>query len=210
MKLIKLLLILIILSIAVIVGLLYSVKADIEESELPSNVYEEQGDLLSIMNARMLELFTGIASDEYLVIEEVLNLVVLDSIRDNVNPDYDPLSDCETIECNYIIHEDTYYLDYIIVELTDDDQFLVRVSLGSDKYIDYNTVFSFLFDVDIKYLDFEIALTLDKYSVSDKELSMKMLDTLFKNLDQQEIESKVSNGELDLEEYTYTISLSPF
>lgn len=210
MKLIKLLLILIILSIAVIVGLLYSVKADIEESELPSNVYEEQGDLLSIMNARMLELFTGIASDEYLVIEEVLNLVVLDSIRDNVNPDYDPLSDCETIECNYIVHEDTYYLDYIIVELTDDDQFLVRVSLGSDKYIDYNTVFSFLFDVDIKYLDFEIALTLDKYSVSDKELSMKMLDTLFKNLDQQEIESKVSNGELDLEEYTYTISLSPF
>ena len=210
MKFIKILLVVIILILAIATGFLYSVKEDIEKSELPVNVYEEQGDLLSIMNARMIELFVASVTDEYTVIEEVLNLVVLDSIRENVNADYDPLSDCDTLECNYIIHEDTYYLNYIIVELTEDDQFLVRVSLGSDKIVNYNTVFSFLFDVEIKYTDFEISLTLDKYQVSDKELSMSILDTIFKNLDKEQIENQVSTGDLDLEEYTYTISFSPF
>ncbi len=210
MKFIKLLLAVIIIVLAVVIGLLYSVKADVEESELPINVYEEQGNLISIMNARMIELFITSVGNEYTVIEEVLNLVVLDSIRENINADYDPLSDCETLECNYIIHDDTYYLNHIIVELTEDDQFLVRVSLGSDKIVDYNTVFSFLFDVEIKYTDFEISLTLDTYHVGNKELSIKILDTIFKNLDKEQIENQVSAGDLDLDEYTYTISFSPF
>jgi len=210
MKLLKMLLVVIILLIAVIIGLLYTVKVDVEESELPANVYEAEGDLLSIINARMVELFFTSASDNYTVVEEVLNLVVLDSIRENVNEDYDPLSDCETLECNYIIHEDNYYVNYIIVELVEDDQFLVRVSLGSDSIVDYNTVFSFYFDLEIKYSDFEIALTLDRYHVGDKELSMSILDTIFNNLDKEQIESNVSTGELDLDEYSYSISLSPF
>lgn len=210
MKIIKILLFVIIILLAGVAFSLYSVKVDIDESELPANVYEEQGDLQTVVNARMFEIFLNASTDEYTIIEEILNLVVLDSIRDNVNEDYDPLSDCETLECNFIIHEDYYYLNYIIVELTEDDQFLVRVSLGSDKFIDYNTVFSFLLDVNINYTGFEISLTLDKYFVDDKELSMSILDTIFENLDREEIEKQVSTGELDLEEYTYTISFSPF
>jgi hypothetical protein len=210
MKLIKLLLVVILVLIAIIVGFLYSVKQDIEETELPANVYEEQGNLNSIINARMVELFFTSYSNEYTVTEEILNLVVLDSIRENINADYDPLSDCETIECNYIVHEDNYYLNYIIINVTEDNQFLVRVSIGSDKFIDYNTVFSFLFDVEIKYSDFEISLTLDEYYVGDRDLPISILDNIFKNLDKDEIENQVSVGELDLEEYSYTISLSPF
>jgi hypothetical protein len=158
----------------------------------------------------MVELFFTSYSNEYTVTEEILNLVVLDSIRENINADYDPLSDCETIECNYIVHEDNYYLNYIIINVTEDNQFLVRVSIGSDKFIDYNTVFSFLFDVEIKYSDFEISLTLDEYYVGDRDLPISILDNIFKNLDKDEIENQVSVGELDLEEYSYTISLSPF
>lgn len=209
MKIIKVLLVVVLIIIAVVSVFLYSVKENIEESEIPANVYEEQGDLITIINARMVELFFTSYSDKFTIVEEILNLVVLDSIRENVNPEYDPLSDCDTLECNYIIHDDTYYINYIIVELTEDDQFLVRVSLGSDKIIDYNTVFSFLFDVDIKFADFEIALTLDKYNVGDKELPMSILDSIFKNLDKEEIENQVSAGDLDLEEYSYTIALLP-
>ena len=210
MKFIKILLFMIVLVLGILVFALYSVKVDFEESELPVNVYEEQADLLSIVDAKLFELFITSVTNEYTVIEEVLNLVVLNSIRDNVNAEYDPLGDCETIECNFIIHEDYYYLNYIVVELTENDQFLVRVSLGSDKYLEYNTVFSFLFDVEINYTGFEISLTLDQYHLSDKELSMSMLDTIFDKLDTETIENQVSTGDLDLEEYKYTISFSPF
>ena len=210
MKTIKLLLaILIILGVLGFVAL-NSVKVDVLESELPVSVYEQDSDLLTVINDRMFDLFITSVTNEYTVIEEVLNLVVLNSIRDNVNEDYDPLGDCETVECNFIIHEDYYYLNYIIVELTENDQFLVRVSVGSDKYLDYNTVFSFLFDVEINYIGFEISLTLDEYHLADKELSMSMLDKIFGNLDTETIESQVSTGELDLEDYSYTISFSPF
>lgn len=210
MKTIRIIIILLVILLAVGLIALYSVEVKVDESELPVNVYEEDTDLINLVNDRMIDIFVNTVTNEYTVIEEVLNLIVLDSIRENVNADYDPLGDCETIECNFIVHEDYYYLNYIIVELTDDDQFLVRVSVGSDKYLDYNTVFSFLFDVEIDYFGFEISLTLDQYHLADKELSLKMLDRIFGKLDTETIESQVTKGELDLEEYTYTISFSPF
>ena len=210
MKILKILLVVVIILLGLGYVALNSVRVDVEESELPVSVYEEDADLLTVIEDNMFDLFITSVTNEYTVIEEVLNLVVLNSIRENVNEDYDPLGDCETIECNFIVHEDYYYLNYIIVELTEDDQFLVRVSLGSDKYLDYNTVFSFLFDVEINYIGFEISLTLDTYHLADKELSMSILDTIFKNLDAETIETSVSTGDLDLEEYKYTISFSPF
>ncbi len=39
---------------------------------------------------------------------------------------------------------------------------------------------------------------------------MSILDSIFSNLDADTIESQVSTGDLDLEEYSYTISFSPF
>lgn len=209
MKIIKILLVVLILLVVGAVIALNSVKMEVEESELPVNVYEESGDLTTILQAKMVDLFINSPADEFTVIEEILNLVVLDSIRENINADYDPLGTCETEECNFIVHEDYYYLNYIIVELTEDDQFLVRASFGSDKFIEYNTVLSFLFDVEIKYTSLEIELTLDKYYMADKKISKTILDTIFKNLDKDSIESQVSTGELDLEDYSYTISFSP-
>ena len=200
--------------LAIILGIafigLYSVNVDVEESELPVNVYEADTDLVTIIQDSMISIFFDSVANEYTVIEEILNLVVLNSIRENVNADYDPLGDCDTTDCNFIVYEEYYYLNYIIVELTDDDQFLVRVSMGSDRFFDYNTVLSFLFDVEINYIGMEISLTLDQYHLADKELSMSILDKIFGSLDTETIESQVSTGDLDLEEYSYTISFSPF
>ena len=106
MKTIRNLLVVVIVLLGVLFVALNSVKVDVEESELPVVVYEQDSDLLTVINARMFDLFVTSVTDEYTVIEEVLNLVVLNSIRDNVNADYDPLGDCETIECNVIVHEE--------------------------------------------------------------------------------------------------------
>jgi hypothetical protein len=210
MKIVKWILVVLIILLGIIYIGLNSVKVDVEESELPVNVYEADTDLTTIIQDRMVSIFIDSVANEYTVIEEILNLVVLNSIRENVNADYDPLGDCDTTDCNYIVYEEYYYLNYIIVELTEDDQFLVRVSMGSDKFLDYNTVLNFLFDVEINIIGTEISLTLDQYHLADKELSMSILDKIFGSLDTETIESQVSTGDLDLEEYSYTISFSPF
>ena len=87
---------------------------------------------------------------------------------------------------------------------------IIYVSLGSEVFIGVNTVFSFYFDIDIDYVGFGIELTLDSYNISDKNLSMDILDSIFANLDIDNIESQVSKGELDLTEYSYEISFNPF
>ena len=75
------------------------------EEELPTNVYEEDSDLLTIANTRLYDLFVTSVTLEYSVVEEVINLIILDSIRENINSEYNPLGDCETNECNFIIYE---------------------------------------------------------------------------------------------------------
>ena len=103
MKILKRVLVILVILLGIGLVALYSVKEDVLETELPTNVYEEDSNLVTIINAKMFELFITSVTDEYTVVEEILNLVVLNSIRENINENYDPLSDCETIECNFII-----------------------------------------------------------------------------------------------------------
>ncbi len=99
-------------------------------------------------------------------------------------------------------------MNYIWAELSDDNQLIVHVSLGSDALVGVNTIFDFYFDIDIDYLGFGIELTLDTYYINDTNLSMGILDKIFSYLDTAQIESQVSKGELDLTEYSYKISFS--
>lgn len=210
MKIIKIVLILLVFLIAASFVVLNSIKQEIDEDTLPTNVYEEDSNLLTVVNARLFDLFVSSVTNEYTVVEEIMNLIILDSIRENVNADYDPLGDCETIECEFIVHEDYYYINYLYVVLNDDDQLVVYVSGGTDKYVDFNTVTSFVFDVDIDYVGTEISLTLAEYYIADKKLSLNMLDKIFGKLDAENIEAQVTTGALDLEDYSYTISFNPF
>ena len=185
-----------------------AIQVDMNEDLLPTNVYEEDADLLTLVNTRMYDLFMTSVTNEYTVVEEVVNLIILDSVRENVNSEYDPLGDCDTTECNFIVYEDNYYVNYIWAELSDDDQLIIHVSLGSEKFIGVNTVFNFYFDIEIDYLGFGIELTLDAYTLGDVDLSMDILDSIFSNIDTEQIEGQVSKGELDLTEYSYKISFS--
>ena len=174
MKIIKILIILIaILAVLGFIGV-GVINVDVIEDDLPTNVYEEDANLLSLVNTRMFDLFVTSVTNEYSVVEEIVNLVILDSIRENINSEYDPLGDCETTECNFIIYEDNYYVNYIWAELNDDNQLVIYVSLGSEILIGVNTIFDFTFDIDIDYTGFGIELTLDSYSINDMDLSMSI------------------------------------
>ncbi len=208
MKIIKVLLVVVV--VIGIIGFIGFKKVNIEmdEVDLPANVYEEEGDLLNIVNTKLFDLFVLSADNEYTVVEEVINLVTLDTIRENVNAEYDPLSDCDTDECNYILQNEDYYINYAWAELSEDNQLIIHISVGSDKFIHINTIINFYLDIDINYLGFEISLTLDQLSVNEIGVSIDTLDKILGNFDKDNIEAKVTTGELDMEEYTYTLSFS--
>ncbi|MFK5883377.1 MAG: hypothetical protein QM489_03445 [Candidatus Izemoplasma sp.] len=188
------------------------ISVDALDSDLPTNVYEEDSDLGTVLNAKLLEVFASAATDDFTPIEEIINLVILDSIRDNVNVSYDPLGDCDTVECNFIIYEDFYYVNYLWAELNEDDQLVIYVSYGTEKLLGFNTIMEFNFDLEIgiSITGLEISLTLESYNINDKGLSMSILDNIFARLDTTEIENSVSTGTLDLEEYSYIITFNPF
>ncbi len=208
MKILRKLVILVIIVFGLLMVIKAQIQVEVNEDALPTNVYEENADLLTVVNIKLFDLFVTSVTNEYTVVEEVVNLIILDSIRDNVNSNYDPLGDCETVECNYIIHNDNYYVNYIWAELSDNNQLIVHVSLGSEKLIGVNTIFDFYFDIDIDYTGFGIELTLDTYDINDIGLSKDILDKIFSYLDTAQIESEVSKGELDLTNYSYKISFS--
>jgi len=203
---------LLVILVVVLVGLLFvaksAIQVDVNEDSLPMAIYYETGDLLNLVTLKMFGLFMVSSTNEYTVVEEVINLVILDSIRENINSDYEPLGSCDTIECNYIIYDENYYVNYIWAELSDDNQMIVHVSMGSEKFIGVNTVFDFYFDIEIDYINFGITLTLDSYYISDINIPMSLLDNIFSNLDTDQIESQVSKGDLDLTDYSYKINFS--
>ena len=208
MKLLKILLVL-----AVVLGIAgffayRTVHVEVNEADLPQDVYDEDSDLLLLVNTRLIELFITGTGDEYTLVEETVNLIILDAIRDNVNEDYDPLGSCETIECNYITSNENYYVNYVWAELTDDNQLIVHVSVGSDKFLHINTIIDLYFDIDIDYLSFGFVLTLDTLYLNEMELSLDTLDTLLGYADKDAIEASINKGELDLDEYSYTLTFS--
>ncbi len=121
MKLLKILLVLIVVLGAAVFFAYKTVHVEVDEADLPQDVYEENSDLLLLVNAKMLELFVLSTGDEYTLVEETVNLIILDAIRENVNEDYAPLGTCETVECNYITSNDNYYVNYLWAELSDDN-----------------------------------------------------------------------------------------
>lgn len=212
MKWLKRLLILIVILAALGFVAISIIDVDASDSDLPANVYEEDSDLGTVLDTKLLEVFSSAVTDDFTPIEEIINLVILDSIRDNINAEYDPLSDCETVECNYIVYEDFYYVNYLWAELNEDDQLVVFISYGSKKLIGFNTIMEFNFDLDINisFTGLEISLILESYNINDKGLSLSILDNIFARLDTEEIENSVSTGTLDLEEYSYIITFNPF
>lgn len=185
------------------------ISVDMDETDLPEAVYEEQSDLGVIINTKMFDLFLGTVTSEYTIIEEVINLEILNSIRENINSSYDPLGTCDTTDCNYIIYDNNYYVNYTWAQLNEDNQLVVYVSFGSELAFGFNSIFSMTFDIDIDYVGFGIELKLSSYAISDIELSQVILEMIFSRIDTEQIENDVSTGTLDLEEYTYNISFNP-
>lgn len=210
-KLIKAILIILAILLLVFLVLKSIFNVSVDEDDLPDNVYNENGNLLTVLNGNLFDIFLSpLQTDDYTLVEDITNLVIRDSIQKNINEEYDPLGTCETDECNFIVSEDNYYVNYVWTELTEDNQLLVNVSAGTNKVGGFNTIAHLYFDIEIEYLSFEIVLTLDEIMLNETEISVELLDKILSNFDKDGIEESVTEGTLDLEEYTYQIEFISF
>jgi len=208
----RLLIFFILLITIVIVGsivMIKSVAVNTTDADLPELIYNSSDDLLTTAQLSLLGLPFASSDDQYTIIEDFMNYIILDSIRTNINDAYDPLGDLASSDANYVIYDNGFFIDYVFATLNDDNQIVVCISFGTDKIMPSRSAIYLYFDVEVNIgiLELSIVLTLDEYHIADKNLSFRMLDYMFTKLDKTSIEDNMTFGVLDLEAYTYTIEL---
>lgn len=201
------------LVILIFVGVLIflnSIKVEVTDDDLPQGIYTETGDLESLSQIYLLGIIVASDADRYTLVNGFMNYMILDSIRTNVNPDYNPLGSLDTVEANYVTYDKNFYIDYIYANLNDDNQIVVTAAFGSDSIIKVDSALNLTFDIDLDISLFNVGftLTLVDYALSDTSLSFQVLDFIMSRLDKTEIEGQISMGDLDLEDYTYSLSIN--
>ena len=208
MKIIKrlLLFVLILIILISVVGLLAinRIKYEVTASDLPQDVYESEGNFSALMTAKAGELILAEEADSYTLIEDFINLLILDIITNDINPEYDPLNG-ETEESLFIINHAQFQLDYIYAHLNEENQLIITVSLKRDSFPSAMTAFHFVFDIDYSKTTFSLTLTLNQVFLHDMEVKRNIYDYFVSMADKSEIESYVDKGTLNLDDYTYTI-----
>lgn len=186
------------------------IKLEVTDDDLPQAVYTETSDLNLVSQTYLTGMLLATDSQRYTMIAQFMNYMILDSIRENINADYDPLADLDTIEADYIIHNDNYYIDYLYANLNDDNQIVVTAAFGANVLLKVDSALILVFDIEpnISLTSLGFTLTLVDYSLSDTKLSLQILDFIFSRLDKTQIENYMSQGELDLDNYTYEIEIS--
>lgn len=206
--LISILLIIIIfyISLTVVVN---KFSVDITDGDLPNDVYLNSGDPFLLAQSILLEFVNPFSTDdEYTLTEKFMNYMLLDSIRENVNPDYDPLNDsCKEASCDYIVDTGYGLVEYAYVTLNSDNQIVVTVNFKRSTFPKIETAVYALFNVEVSVIDLQVNLELDSIFINETEITRNNLDTLLSYFDKAKIEDMVTIGELNLNNYTYSFSL---
>ncbi|MCK5731912.1 MAG: hypothetical protein KAH13_02770 [Tenericutes bacterium] len=214
MKLLKKLILIIVVFVVLLIAgsllFLNSIEYEVTNSDLPQDVYETSGELLPYAKTKILSLLIVDEDDRYTVVEEIINLIILDSIHENINESYDPLGDCTTNDCSRIYNSDSLYIDYVFAEINEDNQIVITISAGSESIIKADTALILVFDIDFNIITLNpnIVFTLNSYYLGNKGLSLTLLNIIFNRLDKTEVEDSMTFGTLDLDEHTYTISIT--
>jgi hypothetical protein len=207
MKIIKRLLIFLFLVIIIVLGLLYlgvnRISTTVTEADLPQDVYESNGDISVLMLSKAAEIVLADEEDSYTLIEDFINLLIFDIIKDNINSEYDPINGDDEIN-GYIISRDKLTIDYIYAHLNEENQLIVTVSVKRPNIVE--TAFHFVFDIEYEFSSFSLTLTLDKVFLHDIEIKRNIYDYFVSMADKNQVEQYLETGELDLDEYTYSIS----
>jgi len=189
--------------------LMSKLRVDITEDDLPQDVYTNSGDPSLIAQATLVEFLNPLSiKDEYTLTEEFLNYMLLDSIRENINEDYDPLNeDCTVLECDVIVDTEYGNVEYAYVKLNEDNQIVATINFNRESFPGVETAVYLIFDVEVKLTELEIVLVLDTIFLNETEITTDNLDFILGYFNSEKIEDMITIGVLDLETYSYTVSL---
>lgn len=188
---------------------LNNISVDVTDDDLPQDVYTNSGDPFLIAQSVMLEFVNPFSEeDEYTLTEEFMNYMILDSIKENVNAEYDPLNpDCTDSACDVIIDTNYGAIEYAYASLNSENQLVVTINFNRTDYPNVETALYAIFDIEVSIIELQVSLILDSLYVNEMEITTDTLDTILGYFDKDEIEDMVTIGELDLEQYTYSFSL---
>lgn len=192
------------ISVELLTGMINEI---ITKEDLPEVVYQDTINPYNEAQNALEDFFNFGVEDDYTVLELFMNYMIYDSIKENINASYDPLSECEDDECRYIFTHSQGRVDYVYASLNDVNQMVITLSIKRDAYPDLATAIHLIFDVETSMFGTSFTLTLDEAKLADRTISKSTLDTLFNYLDKDTIESSITYGELNLDDYTFTVSL---
>ncbi len=211
MKFIKRIIIFIlVLVIGLFVGLFMvanSIKQPLSEEVLPSDVYDPTINRDTAMLGLLAQMIIANGDARYTLVEEYINYLIYDSILNNVNSNYDPLGDSTSEEANRIVTSDYYYIDLVVASLNDDNQLVVDIGFGSDYLVAVDSVVSLVFDINVYIMELTLELELSSVTLGNHDISLDTLDFIVSRLDQDAIEDSITTGTLNLDDYTYQVSL---
>jgi hypothetical protein len=212
-KWIKRLLIVILLLIIILssVSLFYlqSVEVEIRDEDLPQNVYATSGFLPLMMQSKIGQIVYGDESERDGHIEDFMNLLIFQTIRDDINQDYDPINGDQP-SSQYISKNAWLQVDYVFAQVMEDDQIKVTVSLKRTSFPKAMTAFYFYFDMAFNTNSMTMKLTLNQVMIDDDIVSEKVYDRIIGLVGKGKLESSIDKGTLDLENYTYKITFWDF
>ena len=85
MKKLKWFIILVVLLIAVLYSVISSFRVDVDINDIDETPYQENANLLTVINSFLIDLFVDSNTDEYTLVENIINYVIVDSIHENIN-----------------------------------------------------------------------------------------------------------------------------
>ncbi len=207
-KLLFMLLFIIIIFAVGMFMLMQSIRVEITNDDLPQSVYQNVDDADALLTQALIDVFdTGTEESQYRFTETYINFLILQAIKENINPDYDPLSDCETIACEYIYKEDGG-INYLFAQLEDNNQLTIVISFTTDQIIPYETAVYVTFDVSIDMADNRLLLTFDRMAVGPYTIPSVLIDFVMNQLELSSFESMIDTGTLDLDNMTYDVVLT--
>ncbi len=185
------------------------IEDEVTADDLPETVYAGDKTPSQGIEDTIIALFDPLnEEDRYTLVELFINYVIYDSIKENINEDYDPLGDCDETACSTIMETPHISIKYAYAHLNDANQIILTVSAHRFNYPAFNSAVHLTFDVSVNILEGSLVLTLNQTHLADDEISEAFLDRILGFVDTGAIEASVTTGTLDLDDKTYTYTFT--
>ena len=192
--------------IVLMLGFTLYILEPLRFEDLPDLVYDTSLEPTDRLSTLFLDSLNPLNPERHDVRVLLLNLIMFDLIKENVNPLYDPLSESDNPLVHTVIEHNRMYVRYLIASLDDDDQMILNIGLESQDVSRFTTHITLTLDVDADALRQQLTLTLKRVNVGPLTLSERLLDRFLESLDETQLNDALSVGTLDLSERTYTLT----